>query len=164
VPSDGFSVTYQFYSGISDGVIWAEAVVPGSKFITTPLTGYYLVDWKPQCPMVGDTLPNRPVVSPADFDGVCYTVASNTTLTISWPDAPVDALQVQFAQMIPEGGLQIFATDTVGLDGWTTSVSYSAGTQPFLVYAIATVPHPNSGAGPDSTTTFDSGLIGIIVK
>lgn len=164
VPSDGFGVTYQFYSGISNGAIWAEAIVPGSKAITTPLTGYYLTDWKPQCPMVGDTRDNRPMVDPGTFDGVCYTVAANTNLTISWADAPVDTLEVQFVALIPEGGMQVFATDKVGLDGWSATVSYPARTQPFLMYAIATIPHPNSGAGSDSTTSFDSGLIGIVVK
>lgn len=164
VPSDGFAVTYRFASGIKDGAIWAEAIIPGQKAVNSILTGYYVVDWQPQCPVINDQNTNTPVISPAMVDGRCYTIAPNTNVTVSWPGAPQDTLSMQFAALIPEGGLQIIAEDTVGLDGWTAILNYPAGTQPFMIYAIATIPHPQSGAGPDSTTTFDSGLIGVVVK
>lgn len=164
VPSDGFGVTFKFASGNKDGAIWAEAIIPGQKAVNSILTGYYLVDWQPKCPTINDQNTNTPVISPATIDGRCYTIAPNSNVTVSWPGAPVDTLSMQFAALIPEGGLQIIAEDTVGLDGWTAILNYPAGTQPFMIYAIATIPHPQSGAGSDSTTAFNSGLIGVVVR
>jgi len=81
---------------------------------------------------------NIVVVEPnLGFDGDCYQLQGNVTLTISWPGASAGTVEVTFYRF--NGFMSrpdVIGVDSNGADGWSIQTVFDPATRPSILWAI----------------------------
>lgn len=108
------------------------------------------------CPPVGSDNPvPPPAISPyVSFEAYCYVVQPGTTVTVAWPGATTDFVEVTFYRN--NGALprpDVIGVDTNPADGASIQWQVPTEMQPSVLYVIS--------AGPEPHSSVTSHLIGV---